>query len=456
MRVRVQISQSLHGRSVQLRGFSLGNKNVTELIFGNLVCAVNATANRALEREKPILVLSPSVANAFGLTADTDLHLVQHGSVWRLGPVLGLYVDRLPSKDRPFGEQTHMFEELTTYGQAMGVHVVILSPGDVAQRRVMHFDSARKTWRNHERIFPDIVIRRSGSFAKLNAQKAQRELQQLQEKGRLYTLPRASSNKWTLYQVLSVETSLRPFLPRTTLCTSGRDLYRMVMARKDVYLKPPGGAQGISIYHVQQNGNRTKVQWEKRKVSRNTERYTNVFQPQTELKKALLSTQDEFVGFWRRTGMRRCIVQDTVQLPRLNDSPFDFRWLVQASDNPEVIARVARIGQKNAITTNIHTGGQAKKAEDLIEQAVGKDKTTRYIQQMDDIAMTVVRTLAKRYGAFAEVGIDLAISTSGDIYIFEINPTPGRRMLRMLSPDTRRLSLDSMLEYAIRATGYGG
>lgn len=366
--------------------------------------------------------------------------------------VLGLYVDRVPSPVRPFGEQTRMFEEMSSMSQSFGVTVVVLTPGDVFQRQASVFDDETKVWKRCGNVVPDVVLRRSGAFRSGKRGQAEMELRQLQMQGKLHTLPRNSSNKWTLYQLLSNTEQLRDNLPRTTLCLSGRDLYQAVQARGDVYLKPPGGAQGVSIYHLKRSGSVVQASWERRVVPRLTERLTNTFQPQTRVMEQAIQSEQQLELFWRGLKLKRAIVQDTVSLPKKDGAPFDFRWLVHSSDQPKILARVARIGQPEAITTNIHTGGTAVAAQTVIDEVFGKAKRQRYVTEMDRIAKQVVEALAKRYGAFAEVGIDMALTPDGQVYIFEMNPTPGRRMLRALGPGVRRLSLESLLEYASRAT----
>ncbi|WAH35333.1 YheC/YheD family protein [Alicyclobacillus dauci] len=455
MRVSVQVTDELRGRNVSVSGLDKGASLPSRLVFGGRACTIAATRAKGPQGTYRLYV-SRSIGKAFGLNRNAIIHARVQGTTWYLGPILGLYVDRTASLDRPFGEQTRMFEELTTYGRSLGVHVVILTPGDLQAKCVNRYNTHAECWMVNENLIPDIVIRRSGSFTKSNAEQAKWELLQFQKSGRLHTLPRECSNKWTIHQILSNTTDLKDHLPRTTLCTSAGDLFDAVMARRDVYVKPPGGAQGVSIYHLKRMGKQVQASWERRIVPRQTERVSSVFKPETKLLYRNLSSQMDFQKFWKASRLKRAIVQDTVPLPKVNGAPYDFRWLVQASDSPTIIARVARVGQSGAVTTNIHTGGIAKSAEDLVERAVGCKRRDAMLETMDSIATGVVRTLKHKYGDFAELGIDLALTPAGEIYIFEINATPGRRMLRMVSPGARRLSLELLLEYAIRATGYSG
>ncbi|WP_284198818.1 YheC/YheD family protein [Alicyclobacillus sacchari] len=347
-----------------------------------------------------------------------------------------------------FGEQTKMFEELTTYGDDYGVTVIVLTPGDLALGRSFRYQSG--SWARVSGVFPDIVLRRSGVFTHKPAS-ALRELTELRKLGLLHTLPRQSGNKWSLYRWLSRDPFLRCHVPRTSLCTSGKQLYAALQSRPDVYLKPPGGSRGVSIYHLERRGRDVVATWERRLVARTLDQVSTDFRPETETVTRSFRNEAACLAFWQEIGLHRAIVQDAVKLPRKDGSPFDFRWLVCDSEDPVIVARVGRMGRRDAVTTNIHTGGQAVSAKEFIELAVGAKRSDAILRTMDEVTERLAQRLGARHGAFAEVGIDLAVTEQGDIYVFEVNPTPGRRMLRLLDADLHRLSLASLLEYVITA-----
>lgn len=452
MLVMFEVNPQLRPRQIQVKGLPEGVPLPNQLILGKKVCLVQAVRVNKKLGGNTTIACSTNLAGAFALTNACHLHVNTQNRKWTLGPVLGIYADHVKAAGRPFGEQTNMFEELTTYGMKLGVHVILLSPG---ANPAVRYDTASRTWVGVPKLKPDIVIRRSGRFSKATAVKARIDLSRFQKFGKLHTLPRQTSNKWNLYRLLAKNPLLQSHLPKTTLCTSGEGLYQEVLSRGDVYIKPPGGAQGVSIYRLRRDGAQIRAQWERRIVPRETERLTNVFDTGTRQVQKMIRSVAECKTFWKSTRLRQVIVQNTVLLPNEEGLRFDFRWLVLSSDNPTVVARVARLGKKQGITTNIHTGGTARPAEEMVKRAVGSERSQDLLDQMDEIAKEVVNTLSRQFGSFAELGIDMALTASGEIFIFEVNPTPGRRMLRQLSPGIRRLSLQSLLEYAVRATGYG-
>lgn len=384
------------------------------------------------------------------------LSVLVHGDTWILGPCLALYASQYDNPIRMFGEQTRLFEDLTQMSENVGVDVVVLTPSSYQGGQAWRYVVKEARWVSTVMEEPDLVIRRSGTFPNAVARQVTMDMRRFQKKNVLHTLPRECSNKWRLYETLRRDSALKHYLPHTVLAETGRQVYNQILERKDVYVKPIGGAQGVSVFRLKAASGAVLASWEKRNLSRATERLNAIFEPDTTLCAESFSSYLQFEQFWKKTRLKRCIVQDTIRLPRIQDNcPFDFRWLIQSSDAPQVIARVARIGQPNAVTTNLHTGGRAMSAETLLDQAK-YIQSEQLLQQMDHVALLVTRRLAISYGHFAELGIDLALTPDRKIFVFEVNPTPGRRMLRSLSDNVRELSLETLLEYASRATGFSG
>jgi glutathione synthase/RimK-type ligase-like ATP-grasp enzyme len=448
---------------------------VGQLQFAGVICPVKRVIFRSKSRKKgtthgSTLSMNREMISRLHFPAPHSIHLLPTGRTWILGPVLGLYVDIQPSSSRPFGEQTKLFEDLSIAGQRLGVCVTVLGPTVYPGMQAWRFFSKkmsqteksgdkRTTVGQWERVFmesPDIVLRRSGSFTKQHESAALQDLKQFSNANILHTLPRTCSNKWKLYGFLRKIPEIRSFLPYTTMATQASQVYHAVRSRADVYIKPLMGAQGVSIYHLKWDGASICVSWEERILPRKTERMSTLFQPETRIREQRISSLPDFSSFWETTRLKRCLVQDKVALRCVGSQPTDFRWLLQSSDQPVVIARVARLGKPGAVTTNIHTGGQAVAAEEVFSKLTAFSEGNSIISELDDLAATVAKALAREHGHFAELGIDFALDEAGRIFLFEINPTPGRRMLRSLEPSVRELSIHEMLEYAIRATGFTG
>ncbi|MBF8377156.1 YheC/YheD family protein [Alicyclobacillus mali] len=342
---------------------------------------------------------------------------------------LSIYVDGPSPGRKRFGDQTRLFEDLILLGRDAGVEVQVLTPGDLSARRAHTFTGME--WVLTQPAGADVVLRRSGLFHRQPALAA-RELVALRRQGLLHTLPRQSGQKWRLYTWLRTDHRLRSHLPPTWLCARVEDLIALLAAQDDLYLKPLNGTQGQGIYRVRKRAGRVEL-WSAAASA-----------------PLVMSTPSELGRAWPAGSWIPSVAQQTIPLAQIGNRPFDLRWLVCDGDDPTIIARVARVGTPQAVTTNIHTGSEPRFAEDVLEDAFGTKAARDLVGQLDEIALAVAGRARQRFGPYAELGLDLAVREDGRVYFIELNPTPGRKMLRHLDPEVHRLSLQALLEYAIQ------
>jgi len=342
---------------------------------------------------------------------------------------LAIYVDGPYPGPRKFGEQTRLFEDLALLGRDRGVDVQVLTPGDLSAGRAHVFTGA--AWGMAPRAGMGVVLRRSGVFHRQPAV-AVRELVALRRRGLLHTLPRQSGHKWKLYTWLRRDQRVRLHLPRTWLCARVEDLIALLANQDDLYVKPLNGTQGQGIHRVRRRAGRIEL-W-----------------PASGGGPILVATPSELACAWPAGSWLPSVAQTTIPLARMGNRPFDLRWLVCDGDQPQIIARVARVAKPQAVTTNIHTGSEPRAAEIALADAFGTQTAGDLVDQLDEIAKAVAELARERFGPYAELGLDLAVSEDGRAYFIELNPTPGRKMLRRLDPKVHRLSLQALLEYAIQ------
>lgn len=344
------------------------------------------------------------------------------------GTRLTVYVDGPYAGSRKFGEQTQLFADLARLGRDRGVDVQVLTPGDLSAGRAhVHTGTG---WSLAACADLGVVLRRSGVFRRQPALAA-RELVALRRQGLLHTLPRESGHKWKVYTWLRQHERLKPHLPRTWLCARIEDVIALLSRQSDLYIKPLNGSQGQGIHHVRRREGRIEI-W-----------------PAAGGDPIFANTASELARVWPGTWLPS-VAQETIALARMGDRPFDLRWLICDARHPRIIARVARVGRPHAVTTNIHTGSEPCTAQSALTDAFGARAASDLVQQLDDVALEVARLAYERFGSYAEVGVDLAVDEEGAVYFIELNPTPGRKMLRRLDLGLHRLSLEALLEYAIQ------
>ncbi|GMA48898.1 hypothetical protein GCM10025857_02550 [Alicyclobacillus contaminans] len=168
----------------------------------------------------------------------------------RNGTVFAVYVDGPEKSGALFGEQTSMFRDLTSLGKELDVDVTVLTPGYARTRNGWRWDESGARWESVAMAYPDVVIRRSGSFRHASPRTVQADLRHFASAQRLHTLPREISNKWTFYQKMNDHASIRHALPHTHVANGPEHVLRALSRYEDVYLKPLNGAQGVGVVRV--------------------------------------------------------------------------------------------------------------------------------------------------------------------------------------------------------------
>ncbi len=370
---------------------------------------------------------------------------VQHGQI-KLGPAVAIYALKFPG-ERIFGPQTRLFIDLTKIARSQGVDVFVVTPGqfDYDNQRAIgyRYDIATARWRRQYCPWPDVVIRRVTSRPARYRTVMEEDDRILADWTNQATLPRELSDKWLLHEVMQHDPILSGYMLPTYLLKRPEDIIPVVSKLHDIYVKPVRGTQGLKIARVMA----TDYGLEFRKQSQ-SDKGAPVISPQNLVKR---------MRAWF-AGDQTFIAQRTVLLMKtLEGRPFDVRYLVQRDgDTIACTAQIARIGVSDALTTNIHTGAVAMDAASLTPSLRDKDQQAyqQGIETGKTAAMRAFFALTKLHPILMELGVDVAIDEAGRAFVLEVNPCPGRQMLRTVSSSLRMLSLLRMVEYAVFSTEF--
>jgi len=369
------------------------------------------------------------------------LHVQQKGKQQRIGPAFGVYALAY-SGSRPFGPQSQLFVDLAEICKGQGVDLFILTPGHLRQEKLAtrgYRLYAGKQWREENTPWPDFLWRRATIRPARLAAVLDEDEACLRETTLHGALPRIDSDKWRLYEELYASVRVRPCLPATILLHQPHDVLNAVKRWGDVYVKPARGTQGQQIARISYHGGCYRQQ--------------NMRQT--------MSQVSDLILFWRRRfqGQEKYIAQETVRLMHTQKGePFDVRYLIQATPQGEPVctATVIKLAPPGAVTTNLHTGGRALTPERLEVELAQGNRARFYsgLEKGEELARAAFAHLSVGRAGLVELGVDMAIDQEGAPKLLEVNPCPGRRMLREISPELRRLSLTRVVEYAVFCTGF--
>ncbi|WP_232698375.1 YheC/YheD family endospore coat-associated protein [Brevibacillus daliensis] len=352
-------------------------------------------------------------------------------------PVIGVLTYRNGKK---FFEPT-FFRHLIQEGKKLGAIVFLFGPHDVqlAKRKIKGFTpGADKTWKKVEFDWPDIVIDRYRYYPRPQ----HKDYLAFRRKPLFEYANSQFKSKWKVHEALSGEDEMIVWLPETHVFSKEK----LDLMRKEhplLYVKPTNGTAGRSILRIQ----------------RNTSSYS-VLGRTLSLKKIVkdaLSYEElvSFIANWtkdERLGKEKFLLQQGIDLELIKGRMVDTRILIQKNELGDwnVTGLGIRVGGSNSSTSNLHGGGKAYDPLEVLTKRFGEKMAKEVLTKCRALAYQTAESVEKIYGRMFELGLDVGIDVSGDVYLIEINPKPGRDIFRQLNQiETYREAVRRPLQYAL-------
>ncbi|MCL6602756.1 MAG: YheC/YheD family protein [Paenibacillus sp.] len=356
-------------------------------------------------------------------------------------PVLGILTLYLNEAKQL--EEKSVYQKMITQGKRIGLDVFVFTPMDVhSSKELIHalvFDPQTGKWSRKWRPIPKMI------YDRCRIQRSERFQQLLRFRSRynhLTFLNRPLRNKWTIHQTFSQKSRFRPHMPETVLYQSSADLLRMLKHSPVIYVKPANGTGGRGILRIEKLKNAQGMfDIQGRRQDR------RIITP----RKVSLTRLTSIVRQWCIGG--RFLVQQGIPL-RLPGGRFhDYRMLVQKNGQGswEMTGMAGRVGAARSVTSNLHGGGHAVKAEILLREWLGSvEKADKAMKSSEKLGLEAAAFLENSFSDLCELALDLAIDREGRIYVLEVNPKPAREVFaRSGDSETYRKALLRPLEYAL-------
>ena len=356
-------------------------------------------------------------------------------------PVLGILTLYLNEAKQL--EEKGIYQKMITQGKRIGIDIYVFTPMDVhGSKELIHalvYDPQTGKWSRKWRPFPNMI------YDRCRIQRSARFQQLLRFRARynhLTFLNRPLRNKWTIHQTFSQKSRFRHHMPETVLYHSTSDLLRMLKHNPVVYIKPANGTGGRGILRVEKLKNAQGMfDIQGRRQDR------RIITP----RKVTLARLTSIVRQWCIGGS--FLIQQGIPL-RLPGGRFhDYRLLVQKNGQGkwEMTGMAGRVGAARSVTSNLHGGGHAVKAEILLKEWLGSaDKAEKAMKASEKLGLEAAAFLEDSFSTLCELALDLAIDREGHIYVLEVNPKPAREVFaRSGDTETYRKALLRPLEYAL-------
>ncbi|WP_018756094.1 YheC/YheD family protein [Paenibacillus terrigena] len=392
--------------------------------------------------------IHPALARKTGLFSGVQLRLNYKSGVLKMGPLISVLISRDYSEDsdKPFGTITSFCKELVDACRVQGAFVYFFTPDHIGSS-TCQLQGWVYNGRWQKSILPigDVINNRLTSRKFENKPSVQHFLKEVKSRYKTPFFNEKFLDKSEVFEALRKDTSLQRFLPESHMLRNFAGLKSMCAKYSHVFLKPIRGSLGKGIIRVsKQNGG---IAYQAHYATMNgTRRATYPSLPKLF---SSLSVKMKTTRYQMQQGLN--LIENTKR-------PIDFRALVQknATGKWNVTSIVARTAGDHHFVSNLARGGTLS----TVKEAVSKsnlppgnkgDAHLRLHKAALEIAKGVDDFIPAHFG---ELGIDLALDTSGHIWLLEVNSKPSKNDNTPLKENKIRPSVKQMIEYSRFLSGF--
>jgi glutathione synthase/RimK-type ligase-like ATP-grasp enzyme len=371
---------------------------------------------------------------------------MQANEMLYIGPIIAL-VTEIPSiqenQEPNFGSIHTFCKELNQFVTKTGGFFYVFHYQDFSGESVDGYYFDQNKWVFAKLPPPDVVYNRIHSRQKEQTRLFKTFRNVLEQ----FSIPMFNDrflSKWEVYQHLTQEKNIHPFMPVTRLL-SQESFFEFIDQFESVFIKPVHGSQGRNIIKLVKEDEQVLVQTSKTPL------------PNNSIKKYLKN--NVFYQLKPNLHNRIYIIQQGIPLIHFEDKTIDFRVLVHKNQRSfwEVTSLVARISAEQQFVSNLAKGGKVMKPLPVLTSFFNKETAVQLISLMKELSIHAAEIIgANTNGITGELGIDIGVDVSGMPWIIEVNSKPSKNFedsLTKIRPSAKaiiqfctKLALDGVLE----------
>lgn len=216
---------------------------------------------------------------------------------------------------------------------------------------------------------------------------------------------RQLADKWLKTGALLSNPSVASHIPETRIF-GAKPLRRMLRQYGMVVIKPIRGGGGYGVI----------------KVSYSRKGYSFTYMS---TRRSFTSYGDMFHALNRIRVGRKYMIQQGIQLPRIQGRPIDYRVKVAKQGNVWVYrAMVGRLAKPGLFITNLCKGGTQLSAREGLRRSLRRGAGLHKRREMRRLTNTCIGILERAFPGIGELGFDYGIDVNGRVWIFEVNTRP--------------------------------
>lgn len=330
-------------------------------------------------------------------------------------------------------------KELAGLALQYNIDLFIFSSAEWTEQGLYGYRLRQGKWRKEPVPLPDIVYDRCFFTNPRQRQACEDMLAAIKRKKHFQSFNSSLPGKLYVYEALHAVEELIPFLPHTEPLNTVATISRWLQLYPDgIVIKPAAGMHGKGVLHVEYNRNQNQYEIKGRNLHNES------------FEASFLSELNALKWLYRFKKELNYLIQPYLQLRAEDNRPFDIRVLMQkdGSGQWQLTGSMARVGQPNGLTSNIHGGGTACDPLQLLTQKMGSYKAERLLQNIHMISGQTVAEIEGHFGRFGELALDFGVTPNGSIWLLECNSKPGRQVFTNLAASLPTLAHERPLQYA--------
>lgn len=427
------------------RALKLSSGAVVSLQFGASNYQVKVVSASHLDG----LRISETLARRLGLHHGAHIGVRFRSSSRKLvlGPLIGVLMSRVyaGSPERPFGSNTSFCKELTDACQSYGAFVYFF-PAEAVRSGQQHVEgwSYAGRWRKGQFPLPDVVYNRLTTRKLENSSSVQQFMQEAKSRYGASVFNEKYLDKTDVFDALRHDPGSIRYLPESHLFKNYQMLRSMASRYSVVFLKPITGSLGKGIIRISRGSGQS--------YSCQTTSLTGT------VRQSFSSLDALFNSLSGKLKQRRYQIQQGLHLIETGGRPIDFRALVQRNNTGAwgVTSVVARIAGSNHFVSNLARGGTLSRVKEaLAKTSLSAAQQRTVAASLRKAALDIAKGIETRItGHFGELGVDLAVDTSGKVWLLEVNSKPSKNDGTPLVEGSARPSVKQTVQYARFLAGF--
>ncbi|NMO95508.1 YheC/YheD family protein [Paenibacillus lemnae] len=415
------------------------------LAFGSFRQEIRAVPGKKLKAIR----ISPSLSKSAGLLPGSVVNAAYYVAerTLKVGPVIGVMIGRYDPQEpqKPFGSISSFCMEMIHASRKLGAFVYFFTPDmigpTISSLEGVWYDSG---WKKGSVPAPDVINNRLATRKLENSPRVQHFMKEVKSRYNTPVFNEKFLDKSDVFEALGTDERLGRYLPESYLLKNYPTLKKMCASYPTVFLKPVRGSLGKGII----------------RISRQTDGTYHTLTTSLEgtKRKPYATLQKLYNGLSAKLMKERYQIQQGLNLIRNQKRNVDFRALVHKNQKGKwsVTSIVGRIAGGNHFVSNLARGGTLTTVKEaLAGSSIPLNAKQQVPSRMEQAALEIAKGVESSIPFhFGELGIDLAVDTTGRIWLLEVNSKPSKSDNAPLNSDYKiRPSAMRLVQYAQYLTG---